>query len=189
MVLLLCMIFLTAMMLLGLSASADTILQNKLAANLQQAEQVKQSAQTGLEAAERWLIGLEPSDSDVCTPPCDNLIIYAVAELPADLQYQPLSWWLANGQTYSRDSSNPSIWLVELLYSMAIPERPDHWRSWYRITARGSDPTDTVVSVVESIVVKTWSNIEASPSTTTPETSLCSAESGNCRRVAWNKVR
>ena len=38
MVLLLCLIFLTALTLLGLSASTDTVLQNQLAANLQETE-------------------------------------------------------------------------------------------------------------------------------------------------------
>ena len=38
MVLLLCLIFLTALTLLGLSAASDTILQTQLSANLQEAE-------------------------------------------------------------------------------------------------------------------------------------------------------
>lgn len=49
MVLLFCLLFLTAMTLLGLSASADAILQNQLAANLRETEQSKQSALVALE--------------------------------------------------------------------------------------------------------------------------------------------
>ena len=54
MVLLLCLIFLMALTLLGLSASSDTILQSKLANNLQESERARQSALSALSWAEQW---------------------------------------------------------------------------------------------------------------------------------------
>lgn len=189
MVLLLCMIFLTAMMLLGLSASADTILQNQLAANLQKAEQTRQSAQTALEAAEKWIMDLDAPVTGDCTTPCDHPVIYSEGELPADLQYKPLDWWLANGQARVQNLGKPSVWLIESSYSIASASNPDEKRSWYRIFARASDSTDTVVSVVESIVLKTWPVKEETAPTVSSDQASCTAGSGDCRRLAWRRLR
>ena len=195
MVLLLCMIFLTAMMLLGLSASADTILQQQLAANLQKAEQVKQSAQTALETAEKWLLGLDKPAPDACQAPCSQALIHPAGTLPADLQYKPLAWWLAHGQagdqnpSTSKDTGSPSVWLVELAYSITVADRPDERRSWYRVVARGSDPADTVVSVVESIVLKTWKDGENPPAEKSTIAASCTPGSGDCGRQAWRRLR
>ncbi len=195
MVLLLCMIFLTAMMLLGLSSSADTILQSQLATNLQKAERVKQSAQTTLETGEKWLMDLGASAPGPCQAPCKQAVIHPAGTLPGDLQYKPLNWWLANGQAVgqnpppSRNKSNPSVWLIESSYTGAVADRPGERRSWYRILARASDPTDKVVSVVESIVLKTWTEQQKPSSTIPTDSALCAAGSGDCGRMAWRRLR
>jgi len=190
MVLLLCMIFLTAMMLLGLSASADTILQSQLAANLKQSEQVKQSAQTALETAEKWLMDQDNPLPAVCPPPCEQIAIVPADTLPANVQHEPMAWWLAHGQTLVENTAsipndtNTSVWLIESAHTIPVEGNPDEQRTWYRILARGSDPADKVVSVVESLVLKTWPGEQQTPSAET-----AGPAPGGCRRVAWRTLR
>ena len=59
MVLLLGLLFLTVLTLLGLSASADAILQSQLAANLRESERAKHASVASLSWAEDWMLELE----------------------------------------------------------------------------------------------------------------------------------
>ena len=82
MVLLLCLIFLMALTLLGLSASSDTILQSKLANNLQESERASQSALSALSWAEQWLLEFDGPAPETCSAPCDGLYLHATGSLP-----------------------------------------------------------------------------------------------------------
>ena len=159
-----------ALTLLGLSASSDTILQNKLASNLQETERAKQSALLALSWAEHWLLELDGPPPETCSAPCDGLYLHAAGDLPSHPESESYSWWMEQGHeaginpltgdriaTISSDSINTPVWIIEAVQTIPPAENgnPD-LQVWYRILARGSGRTETAVSVIESIVVRSW---------------------------------
>jgi len=205
MVLLLCLIFLTALTLLGLSASAEAILQNQLAANLQETERAKQSALAALSWAESWLLTLDGSAPEICSIDCAGLKVHAPGNLPVNLEFEGLSWWLEHGYEAGIDpltgeklsvitgsSIVPPVWLIEIVHE--IPPADDgttDLQVWYRIFARGNGHTESGISVVESIVVRSWPVIESDVLPGEGEPGLCpgSEPPSKCGRVAWRELR
>lgn len=205
MALLVCLIFLTALTLLGLSAYGDTVLQNQLVANLQKSEHARQSALSALTWAEDWLLRLEGPVPDYCQKPCDGLYVHLPGELPVNPESESLSWWQAHGYETGMDpltggqltgvgpyENNRSVWLIEVLHSIppAI-DGSDNLLVWYRILARGSNRSQTVVSVVESIIVRSWPLVENTVSAELDPTNTCSDEQSDteCGRVSWRELR
>lgn len=205
MVLLLCLIFLAALTLLGLSASADTILQNQLVANFQQTERVKQSALATLSWAEDWLLKLDGPVPEYCKKPCNGLYVHSPAELPPHPEFESFSWWQAHGYEAGTDpltgntvtgiatgTAYQPVWLIEVLYT--VPPSEDGSRDlqvWYRILARGSGRANAVVSVIESIVVRSWPSIE-NPALSNPDIARnCTGfkSATKCGRVSWRELR
>ncbi len=205
MVLLLCLIFLTALTLLGLSASAEAILQNQLTANLQETERAKQSALSALSWAEDWLLGLEDTTPETCSTTCDGLKVHAQGSLPVNPEFRDLSWWLDQGHEAGIDpltgelisniassSFNPPVWIIEAIHEILPAESgATDLQVWYRIMARGSGRTDTGISVIESIIVRSWASIESMEPTETGLAGICpGAEPGaKCGRVSWRELR
>jgi Tfp pilus assembly protein PilX len=205
MVLLLCLIFLMALTLLGLSASSDAILQNKLTSNLKENERAKQSAQLGLLWAERWLLDLDSPVPVSCAETCDGLYLHAAGALPPKPQHEDFSWWMAHGHeagidpltgvrltTIASDSIKPPVWIIEILQSIPpnAETNPD-LQVWYRILARGNGRTDNAVSVVESIVVRSWPLVEDAEISGSGITGSCpgSGMSAVCGRFSWRELR
>jgi len=185
MVLLLCLLFLIALTLLGLSASADAILQHQLATNLRESERAKQSTLAALNWAEDWLTGLSGTAPQVCTTACEGLKLHPPGGLLPQPQFQDWSWWQAEGYeagidplsgdrlvTISANSSSPPMWIIEVIHEE--PVQDDEIQVWYRILARGSGQTENAVSVFESTVTRSWS------------TTSSTADKG---RVAWRILR
>ena len=205
MVLLLCLIFLTALTMLGLSASADTVLQHKLSANLQESDRAKQSALTALAWAENWLLELEGPALEACTDTCDELIIHPPGELTPQPEFETYSWWMEQGQeagidplsgnriaTITGGSINPPVWIIEAAHSVPPGENgTSDLQVWYRLLARGSGQTKAAVSVIESTVVRSWSSIENTESTDTEVSTTCpgSAPTAKCGRLSWRELR
>lgn len=205
MVLLLCLIFLMALTLLGLSASSDTILQNKLASNLQESERAKQSALLTLSWAEQWLMDLEGVPPEVCTVRCDGLYLHAAGDLPPYPESEGFSWWMDQGHeagtdpltgeriaTISSDSINTPIWIIEVV--QVIPPADDsslNLQVWYRILARGSGRTDTAISVAESTIVRSWPAVEDTelPDTDAPFSCSRAELPAKCGRYSWRELR
>jgi Tfp pilus assembly protein PilX len=174
MVLLLCLIFLTALTLLGLSASADAILQHQLAANLQDTERATQSAQTALRWAEQWLLDLEGPPPASCSGTCEGFTVHPVGTLPPHPEFESLSWWLTHGfeagidpqtgerlENFGAGNFSSPTWVIEFIHEIAAPEDGSSTRKvWYRLLARGSGHSEPAVSVVESIVTRSWSTSE-----------------------------
>lgn len=202
MVLLLCLIFLTALTLLGLSATSDTILQNQLSANLQESERAKQSALATLAWAENWLLGLEGPVPEACTSPCEGLYLHPSGDLPPHPETEAVAWWMSHGHeaginplTGKRTEAskgggyNPPLWVIETAHSIP-PEESSTGQliTWYRILARGSGHNDAVISVVESVLVRSW---HAPGVATIDETETCSdsGSSEKCGRVSWRELR
>lgn len=202
MVLLLCMIFLTAMMLLGLSASADTILQNQLVSNLQISERVKQAAQATLINAEQWLLDQGGPEPESCMSACTSPAIYSLNHLPSQPEQRSYEWWLENGHRPNSETSgtssgslninntlNAQVWLVETVFSIDAPQdNPTIKRVWYRILARAGNRSGTVVSVVESLFVHSWPLIDSSDEENEEDALDCPVLA-NCGRVAWRRLR
>jgi len=205
MVLLLCLIFLMALTLIGLSAASDTILQNKLASNLQEAERAKQSALLTLSSAEQWLLALDGAPPENCTAPCDGLHLYVAGDLPVRPESENFSWWLEHGHeaginpltgerfaTISRDSVNLPVWIIEVVKTTPpMAEGNPDLQIWYRILARGSGWTDGAVSVMESTVVRSWPAVEDTEPPD-PDAQLSCSRQGlpaKCGRYAWRELR
>ena len=205
MVLLLCLIFLTTLTLLGLSAAADTILQNQLSANLQESERARQSSMAALAWAEQWLLGLEGPAPEVCTTPCEGLYLHGPGDLPSHPESKSLDWWITQGQkaginpltgeritTVTGGNKHPPVWVIEVVHSIP-PESNStgHLRVWYRILARGSGHSDTAISVIESTVVRSWPLSNAPEPATADDAAICpgAEHPGKCRRVSWRELR
>ena len=205
MVLLLCLIFLMSLSLLGLSASSDTILQNRLAGNLQESERAKQSALLALSWAEQWLLALDGVPPEVCTTPCEGLYLHAAGDLPAHPESESFSWWMDQGHeaginpltgdriaVISSDSINTPVWIIEAtrIIPPAVDANPN-LQVWYRILARGSGRTDTAVSVIESVVVRSWQPVEDTEPPDTDAALSCYRLNlpAKCRRYSWRELR
>ncbi len=205
MVLLICLIFLTALTLLGLSASADTVLQNKLAANLQETERAKQSALAALSWAEHWLLELDGPAPESCTEPCDSLFIHSPGDLPPHPEFESLQWWMDQGHeagidplsgnriaTISGGSIHAPVWIIEAAHTILPTDNPARlMRVWYRILVRGSGSTDSAVSVIESTVVRSWSVTGTTELPNSGLTGGCpgSVPTAQCGRLSWRELR
>jgi len=203
MVLLLCLLFLVALSLLGLSAATETLLQNKLAANLQDAERAKQAASLASSWAEQWILTLEGAEPENCADSCDGLILHAAGSLPPHPESAAIDWWMGNGheagidpltgerlQTISRDSIDAPVWIIEKLRTVTPAESGDpDLQVWYRVLARGSGQAETAVSVVESIVVRAWP-VPADNASFGIVAGACpgSAPTTICGRYAWREI-
>ena len=205
MVLLLCLIFLMALTLLGLSASSDTILQNRLAGNLQESERAKQSALLALSWAEQWLLELDGVPPEVCSTPCEGLYLHAAGDLPAHPESESFSWWMDQGHEagidpltgdqiaiISSDSINTPVWIIEAtrIIPPAVDANPN-LQVWYRILARGSGRTDTAVSVIESVVVRSWQPLEDAEPPENDAALPCYRleQPAKCGRYSWRELR
>jgi Tfp pilus assembly protein PilX len=205
MALLLCLIFLMALTLIGLSASSDTILQNKLAGNLQETERAKQSSLLALSWAEHWLLALDGDPPEICAAPCDGLYLHAAGDLSPHPESESFSWWMDQGHeaginpltgdriaTISSDSIHTPVWVIEVIQTIppTIDANPD-LQVWYRILARGSGRMDSAVSVVESIVVRSWPAVTDTepPETETPPSCFRLELPVKCGRYAWRELR
>jgi Tfp pilus assembly protein PilX len=205
MVLLLGLIFLTALTLLGLTASADTILQNKLAANLQETERAKQSALATLTWAENWLLEFKAPAPEYCSEPCSGLYLHPAGNLPPNPETESLSWWTDHGHVaginplngeriiaISNDSFDAPLWIVEELHSIPAAENnTDDLQVWYRILARGSGRTGAVISVIESTVVRSWPSIDNADLSDAEVSIACSETESpaRCGRITWRELR
>ena len=202
MVLLLCLIFLMALTLLGLSASADTVLQSKLASNLQESERARQSALLAISWAENWVLELDGPPLESCSADCGGLTLHTSGGLPHHPESESFSWWLQNGHeagidpltgerivTISSSSIDAPMWIIEAAHNVPADEggNPEH-QTWYRILARGSGQTDTAVSVIESVIVRSWPAVhdaDAAGSGRCPGSELREL----CGRFTWRELR
>jgi Tfp pilus assembly protein PilX len=201
--LLLCLLFLTAMALTGLNASADAILQNQLAANLKAQQQAEQAANDALDWAENWLRALElpaPASYSELQQPS---YLSTLTDLPENVEQASIAWWRENAYqagsypenadktpASSHYQAGQSLWMVI----------PVHWqppafdgsrgsRAWYRIVARGSQAETINVSIVESLFVRTWPSDEQLTTAGINNETWCVAKPGDCGRRAWRKMR
>jgi len=174
MVLLLCLIFLTILTLLGLSASADAVLQRQLAANLQDTERATQSAQSALKWAEQWLMAMEGPPPTVCASICEGFTVHGTDTLVPHPEFESLSWWQIHGfeagidpltkerlASFGADGFTAPLWVIETIHETTLAgDSSTSQQVWYRLLARGHGRSQTAVSVVESIIMRTWSTIE-----------------------------
>jgi Tfp pilus assembly protein PilX len=205
MVLLLCLIFLTALTLLILSASANSILQNQLSTNLREAERAKQTALAAQSWAEQWLLGLDGPAPGVCMESCEGLKLHGKDTLPPYPEFESLSWWMARGHeagldpvsgirmaTIGYDSINTPVWIVQAMHEVpASEDGQSNLQTWYRILTRGSGRAETSVSVVESTISRSWASSQSSVSTETDLTDRCpgTKPGTECGRVSWRELR
>lgn len=204
-VLLLCLLFLATLTLLGLSASAETVMQDMLASNLQETHRARQSALAGQIWAEQWFLGQGGAEPPSCSQPCQGLFIHPPGSLPAHPESEDLSWWTTNGHEAGIDpltgqrlavlpiaNLTPPLWVVELAHkTLAVESGAADDQAWYRILARGSGQTGAGVSVVESIITRPW----RPAGTPDPADGFLQGHcpgfdpGAPCQRVAWRSLR
>lgn len=205
MALLICLIFLTTLTLLGLSAYGDTVLQNQLVANFQDAERARQSALAALSWSEDWLLELEGPVPDYCRKPCDGLYVHRQGELPDHPESENHSWWQDHGYEVGMDplagvpsadvaanSNDNAVWIIEELHSIPpSTDGPKNLQVWYRILARGGDRNRTAVSVVESTVVRSWMSTGSQAPPAPENSGKCpgSHPEAECGRVSFRELR
>lgn len=189
MVLLLCLIFMTALTLMGLTAASDTITQTQLAANLHDAERARQSGQLSLQWVEQLLFGLTGPAPDICSANCTGVFAHPADSLDYNLQSAPLAWWTSHGYQVGLDPEtgaklatigspgfDPSIWVIQSLHhSPASADGSSPQLDWYRILVRTTGRSSNTVSVIESVVKIGWSGTAAA--------------AAPARRVAWQELR
>ena len=204
MVLLLCLVFLTALTMLGLSASTEAILQNKLSTNLHESEHARQSALSALSWAEDWLLKQDGNPPETCGSACTGLKLHAGGNVLANPETKDLAWWREQGieagidpltgagiSSMTTSSFDPPFWIIELVHEIPANESgAADLQTWYRITVRGSGKTSASISVVESIVERSWASRSIEP----PEAEssvLCpnTEASTTCGRVSWRELR
>lgn len=200
MVLLVCLVFLTALTLLGLSSASDTVLQKKLAANNHAAGQARQSAFATLAWAENWLLSQQGTAPETCTESCAGLHLHSPGNLPSHPEYEDLSWWMAQGHEAGIDphsgdsialvsagSHDKPVWIVESVHNQPVAQDGStDLQVWYRILARGSGRTSHSIAVLESILVRSWPQAdEGEYSTNCPG----AGPAAKCGRVAWRELR
>lgn len=196
-VLLLCLIFLTALTLLGLTASADALLQHQLAANLQETERARQSAQAALEWAEDWLLGLDEPPPLNCDIACEGILVHLSGTLPQRPEFESLAWWTETAheagldpvsgerlEPTGSDHFSAPLWMIESLHE--APADGNSSQVWYRILVRGAGRTETGVSVAESIVTRHWA---LSDNTETVSSDPCADPGATCGRLSWRELR
>ena len=132
---------------------------------------------------------------ETCSTSCDDLKIHAPGDLPAGSEFKDLSWWLDQGHEagidpltgervalITNDSRHPPVWIIEAIHEVLPAESgATDLQVWYRILARGHGRTDAGISVIESIVVRSWAG--------TSELCPGSEPTANCGRVAWRELR
>jgi type IV pilus assembly protein PilX len=208
MVLLLCLMLLCSLTLVGLSATADSLLQKQLASNEQDTERARQIALAALSWAEGWLLNLDGAAPRVCTIRCDGLMLHAASSLPAHPEREDAQWWAANGHEAGIDpltggsllslspaNAQPAYWLVESAHSESLANGTT--KTWYRILARATGHRETSVSVVESLLLRTWPQAggaiadaeNAGAGETAPGSCSSWSSAPACGRLAWRRLR
>jgi len=189
MVLLLCLIFMTSMTLLSLTAATDTITQTQLAANLRDAERARHNGQLSLQWLEQWLFGKKGTAPENCSASCTGFFAHPADSLDYNLQSESLAWWTSQGyevgldpETGARLASigtagiDPTIWIIQSLHrSPASADGSTPQLDWYRILVRSTGRSANTVSVIESVVKVGWSGT--------------SAAAIPANRVAWQELR
>jgi len=207
MALLLGLLLMAALSLLALAASSDSVLQARMAENLQHSERSAISANSALAWAEDWLLALE---GDVRPPPCSapcppGAVIQAVNSYPLTPESSTPEWWEAHGHPDGHDPVSgeqlaqksgaqgaPGRWIVEEVWYEGAPGdasgRPAI--SYYRVIARGAG-SGAYAAVTESIIARPWGDAawaDAFPAGI-GEPRFCNRQAPEtpCGRLAWRQ--
>jgi len=131
--------------------------------------------------------------------------VHGRGELPSHPEFEDYPWWQDHGYEAGKDpltgdlvktialgNIDRPVWLIEVLHRIPpAPDGPENLQVWYRILARGSGQTKAAVSVIESIVVRSWpSLVHHIPSNPDIANSCFGFESeAKCGRVSWRELR
>lgn len=171
-ILVFCLVFLLVLTMMGVASMESTVLEERMAGNMQDYNIAFQSAEASLQAAENWLSGqfIWPASSatgstgvwvrDSMDPDNADSLHWWQDE---DRQLQ--SWWNNNSTEVSGVegvASEPRYLIEELAdvntgQSLAIGTGlQSRVRVFHRITARGTGASDTAVVEMQSTFVKSY---------------------------------
>lgn len=175
-VLVVSLLLLLVMTVLALGASQATRMQERMAGNARDYDLAFQSAESALRTGERLINAPTLTSAPF---PCSSgrCQVFELNVVPADVAYQPVTWWNNNAWAYASDltwnptagtaaagtglisgpglaSRDPQFYIEEVEEvpdSLSIPPAgPPPSRIYYRITSAGDGGTATARVVIQS---------------------------------------
>ena len=207
---------LAALSLLALVSTSGMILQRHMAANYHENKLALENSAIATSFATAWLLSRANHErEEACILDCLlPVAIHNLGEIPAQAEYQSLSWWQSNGievgvNPESGESMGdnpgtgavPPLWILEELHFVAAENVADadpfEGVGYYRILSRGTGTQAGKIVVTESIVARPWGGdyqLDVFPPE--PEANnFCLQFAGkveedrDCGRLAWRQRR
>jgi Tfp pilus assembly protein PilX len=168
------LVLLAAISLLALTSARGTVLQHRLAGNLEEDLDALHNASLASADARAWLEARADIERESgCLTEC--LLPFGVrgeGELPPRPEFESAAWWRANGFEaglnpesgddlgYRSGGAEPARWIIEeLRYEPLSGEDVGPavgGVGFYRILARGSGKRHSSVAVTEAIIARPW---------------------------------
>jgi type IV pilus assembly protein PilX len=171
-ILIFCLVFLLILTTMGVASMESTILEERMAGNMQDHTAAFQAAESSLQAAESWLVSqtIWPTTSADGTTTVWTLDAMDPDSADAmhwweDSDRQAEAWWAGNAEAVAGVDGLASLprYMVEELaninagQSLAIGTGvQNRMRVFHRITARGVGTSDTAVVKLQSTYVKAY---------------------------------
>lgn len=171
-ILVFCMVFLLVLTMMGVASMESTVLEERMAGNMQDYNAAFQAAETALQNAEDWLF---EQDSWPATSSDGTTRVWVRDTMDPDVtdsmhwwqdeDRQLQSWWESNSTAVAGMAgvtSEPRYLIEEFAnintgQSLAIGTGLENRvRVFHRITARGTGATDTAVVELQSTFVKSY---------------------------------
>ena len=209
-VLVLCLLMLSALTLLGLSAASDRVLQDRMSSNLLEGSHAGSSAHTALKWGEQWLFSLDGTTRPAaCSGACTGTqVIRSKGALSEDAEHKDLNWWQANANPTGKDpvtgatldeglaeQNTGSYWLIEELQTqpVLVSDSKATEIGYYQVIARGVASQGSAFSVVQSIIARPWGDESLNDMLPRPpdQPGICRTEAKEipCGRAAWRALQ
>ena len=155
-VLVISLIFMVVLTLIGITSVSMSVMEEKMAHNLHDANLAFQAAESALRDGESWLTVQTEAPKTTCpTTPCE---LWALDNLNGGIfTNQTQAWWETNARPYSNTLSkvaSPPRFVIEqhsfVPDGLVTGAGGVSGAYYYRVTARGTGGTDTAQVIVQS---------------------------------------
>jgi type IV pilus assembly protein PilX len=153
------LIFLLILTIIGITAMNSTVLSEKMAQNLRDANSAFSASESALTDGERWVQSqtVVPTVVTSCgTPPCQ---VWAYGTLGNSFYQNSSSWWQSNARPFSITLPGVATqprYIIELYSIVPYELSPDAYSKgsgyyYYRVTAHGVGATSNSLVNVQSM--------------------------------------